>query len=349
MNNAKKIFSIFLLFFISILILNGCSLFPEEKVSEAPVLREPPAPRINVVKVERGYISEEVTGLARVAAKHEQSLYFAKGGRVKDVLVEYGDWVEKGQILARLEVGDLENELELARLDLEKMELELERMKFLHGTVVSDYDLKLKEIDYKKAKLKIERMESILHSSTIYAPFDGRITALSVRETAIAEEFAEVMVIADLSQLELQMNVTQRNISKIVPGLKAKVQIGQGRWLPAEVTRIPSPTAELAPGQPDLRVRLEIADFENILAESNISPEQILRYNALLSTSIIIQEKEDALLLPPSAIREYANRTFVLVKEGDYRREVDVKLGIKTDTKVEILAGLEEGQEIITR
>lgn len=39
----------------------------------------------------------------------------------------------------------------------------------------------------------------------------------------------------------------------------------------------------------------------------------------------------------------------MLVKEGDYRREVDVKLGIKTDTKVEILAGLEEGQEIITR
>ena len=74
-----------------------------------------------------------------------------------------------------------------------------------------------------------------------------------------------------------------------------------------------------------------------------------MRYNALLPTAIIIQEKEDALLLPPAAIREYGNRTFVLVKDGDYRREIDVKLGIQTDTKVEILEGLEEGQEIITR
>ncbi|MFI5359958.1 MAG: efflux RND transporter periplasmic adaptor subunit [Halanaerobiales bacterium] len=348
MNNAKKIFSIFLLFLIAVFFLAGCALFPEEKVSEAPVLKEPPAPRVNVVKVERGYISEEITGLARVAAKNEKSLYFTKSGRVKDVLVDYGDWVEEGQVLARLEVGDLENQLAMARLDLEKMELELERMKFLHGTLVSDYDLRLKEIDYEKAKLQIERLEDILHGSTIYAPFNGRITSLSIRETAMVDEFAEVMVIADPTELELQMNVTQRNLSKIVPGLKAKVQIGQGIWLPAEVTRVPSVSAELAPGQPDLRVRLEI-DFDQILAEGNIPPGQGLRYNALLPTAIIIQEKEDALLLPPAAIREYGNRTFVLVKDGDYRREIDVKLGIQTDTKVEILEGLEEGQEIITR
>ena len=348
MNNAKKIFSIFLLFLIAVFFLAGCALFPEEKVSEAPVLKEPPAPRVNVVKVERGYISEEITGLARVAAKNEKSLYFTKSGRVKDVLVDYGDWVEEGQVLARLEVGDLENQLAMARLDLEKMELELERMKFLHGTLVSDYDLRLKEIDYEKAKLQIERLEDILHGSTIYAPCNGRITSLSIRETAMVDEFAEVMVIADPTELELQMNVTQRNLSKIVPGLKAKVQIGQGIWLPAEVTRVPSVSAELAPGQPDLRVRLEI-DFDQILAEGNIPPGQGLRYNALLPTAIIIQEKEDALLLPPAAIREYGNRTFVLVKDGDYRREIDVKLGIQTDTKVEILEGLEEGQEIITR
>lgn len=235
MNNAKKIFSIFLLFLIAVFFLAGCALFPEEKVSEAPVLKEPPAPRVNVVKVERGYISEEITGLARVAAKNEKSLYFTKSGRVKDVLVDYGDWVEEGQVLARLEVGDLENQLAMARLDLEKMELELERMKFLHGTLVSDYDLRLKEIDYEKAKLQIERLEDILHGSTIYAPFNGRITSLSIRETAMVDEFAEVMVIADPAELELQMNVTQRNISKIVPGLKARVQLGQGAWLPAEV------------------------------------------------------------------------------------------------------------------
>jgi len=349
MNRLSKIFSIFSLFLIAAFFLAGCALFPEEKVSEAPVLKEPPAPRVNVVKVERGYISEEITGLARVAAKNERSLYFAKSGRVKDVLVDYGDWVVEGQILARLEVGDLENELALARLDLEKIELELERMKFLHGTLVSDYDLRLKEIDYEKEKLRIARLENILYSSTIYAPFNGRITSLSIRETGMVEEFAEVMVIADPAELELQMNVTQRNISKIVPGLKARVQLGQGAWLPAEVTRVPSPSAELAPGQPDLRVRLEIFDFEEILAESNLSPEQVLRYNALLPTAIIIQEKEDALLLPPAAIREYGSRTFVLVKEGDYRREIDVKLGIQTDTRVEILEGLEEGQEIITR
>ena len=88
------------------------------------------------------------------------------------------------------------------------------------------------------------------------------------------------------------MNVTLLNLrKKTVPGLKAKVQIGQGIWLPAEVTRVPSVSAELAPGQPDLRVRLEI-DFDQILAEGNIPPGQGLTECNCSPTAIIIQEQE---------------------------------------------------------
>ncbi|HLV09022.1 MAG TPA: hypothetical protein VKY40_02320, partial [Halanaerobiales bacterium] len=128
-----------------------------------------------------------------------------------------------------------------------------------------------------------------------------------------------------------------------------KVQLGSNYWAEAEVREVPSASAEIAPGQPDLRVRIDIINFNQLLKESNLSNDQLLRYNALLSTSVIIQEKENALLLPPSAIREYGNRTFVLLKDGDYRREVDVKTGIETRTSIEIIEGLEEGQQIITR
>ena len=63
-----------------------------------------------------------------------------------------------------------------------------------------------------------------------------------------------------------------------LPGLKASVQSGQGVWMrPAEVTRVPSPSAKLAPGSLIYGYALEISDFEEILAESNLSPEQILR------------------------------------------------------------------------
>src|SRR5690554_3015470 len=352
MNRTRGIGKTFFLILLTIpvmIFLSACSLFPEEEAAEAPVLREPPEPRINIVEVERGYIAEEIDGLSRVAARDEKFLYFEENGRVKDVFVSYGEWVEEGQILARLEVGDLEHELKLARLDLRKVKLQKERMEVLRGTSVSEYDYQLMEIDYEKVRLNIERLENLLSSSTLYAPFDGRVASLTIKETAMVEEFARVMTVADPSELELQMTVSQRNLSKIVPGLKAKVQLGSNYWAEAEVREVPSASAEIAPGQPDLRVRIDIINFNQLLKESNLSNDQLLRYNALLSTSVIIQEKENALLLPPSAIREYGNRTFVLLKDGDYRREVDVKTGIETRTSIEIIEGLEEGQQIITR
>jgi RND family efflux transporter MFP subunit len=331
------------------MILSSCSLFPEEKVEAPPVLLDPPAPRITVVEVEKGHIAEEISGLARVAAVNEKNLYFKREGRVTDIYVSYGEMVKKGQILARLEIGDIEHQLKLARLDLEKLELEKERMSFLLGTSVSEYDLRLKEIDYKKALLNIEKLEKIIADSTIYAPFDGKVTSLTMRETNMVSEYQQVMTIADLSELELQMNVAQRDLGKIVPGLKARVNMGGGQWYDAVVTEVSSPSAEIAPGQPDLRVHIEITGLNKILQENNLKNEDIYRFNALYQTTIIIQEKDDALLLPRSAIREYGDRTFVLVKDGDYRREVDVKTGIETQTRVEILEGLEEGQQVITR
>ncbi|MFP4661656.1 MAG: efflux RND transporter periplasmic adaptor subunit [Halanaerobiales bacterium] len=353
MINIKEKKSTFFIFIISIIIvvlISGCSLLPEERVDEAPVLKDPPEPRLSLLEVERGYIAEEITGLSRVAAVNEKSLYFENDGRVKEIFVDYGEWVEEDQPLARLEVGDLEYQLELARLDMRKIELEKERMSFLQGTSVSDYDLQLKEIDYEKVRLRFENLQKTLVASTIYAPFRGRVTSMSMQETNMVEEFARVMTVADPSELELQMTVSQRDINKIVPGLRARVQMGEeGNWLEAIVRKVPSPGAEIAPGQPDLRVHLDIIDFEKILEENNISREQMLKFNALLNTSIIIQEKENSLVLPRSAIREYGDRTFVLIKDGDFRKEVDIETGIETRTKIEIVEGLEEGQQVISR
>ena len=68
----------------------------------------------------------------------------------------------------------------------------------------------------------------------------------------------------------------------------------------------------------------------------------------LATVSIILQEKDDVLWLPPAAIRTYQGRDFVVVQNPDgTQQRVDVLLGIATDERVEIAAGLEEGQVII--
>jgi len=69
----------------------------------------------------------------------------------------------------------------------------------------------------------------------------------------------------------------------------------------------------------------------------------------LIRLTIILEERKEALWLPPAAIRNFEGRNFVVVQDGDAQRRQDVKLGVKNEDQVEILEGLEEGQTIVGR
>jgi multidrug efflux pump subunit AcrA (membrane-fusion protein) len=71
--------------------------------------------------------------------------------------------------------------------------------------------------------------------------------------------------------------------------------------------------------------------------------------NTRLSARVILEERLDTLAIPISALREFKDLTYVRVLEGDVRREVYVKTGIRTETQVEILEGLEEGMLVVGR
>ena len=62
---------------------------------------------------------------------------------------------------------------------------------------------------------------------------------------------------------------------------------------------------------------------------------------------IVITEKDDVLFLPPSAVRDFNGRKFVVVQDGAIQERVDVELGISGNGRLEIISGLEEGQTIL--
>ncbi|MNT81340.1 macrolide transporter subunit MacA [compost metagenome] len=78
-------------------------------------------------------------------------------------------------------------------------------------------------------------------------------------------------------------------------------------------------------------------------------PEQVSR-GTQLSVEIVVQKKENAVTIPPSALRTITGRNYVQVVDASgAKREVDVELGLQTSTSVEILKGLEPGQKVVGR
>ncbi len=321
------------------LVVSGCALLPVETIDAPPPLLEPPAPRIVTHQVTRGYIAQEVSGLSRVGAQQEESLFFTQRGRIADIFVKYDEWVDPGQPLARLEAGDLDHRYTLAKLDLERDRMRLERVQNLARTegFVNPFDLRMAEIDYERTRLGFERLEKQVEAITIYAPFRGQVTAINMRKAETVEEFRNVITIADPTQLELHMNIGAHQLRLIAPGQRAMIRLQTGLDVEAVVEIVPTSGTRFSI-QTDSTVILSLVD-------SDVT----LNFNSLLQTRVLIQERENALLLPRSAVREFQGRTFVRVIEGDTRREVDVETGIESQTHVEIIRGLEEGQQVIAR
>ena len=105
----------------------GCERLVEEIPTPTPI---PTPPESNRPKheVTTGSIVQEVRGLGRIASSQEQELYFKQGGRLFNILVQQGQTVEEGQILAELETGDLKHQVGQARIAVDLAQLRLEKL-----------------------------------------------------------------------------------------------------------------------------------------------------------------------------------------------------------------------------
>lgn len=319
------------------LVGSGCALLPEERVDIPPALLSPPEVRTVTYEVERGYITDELRTLGRVAAIRESTLYFRRSGRIKELLVQAGDTIEADQVLARLETGDLEHRLQLAEIDKKRADMEYDRHESLLGLEISPYELELKQLDKDKANLEVERLEAELESSTIRAPFGGKIVTVYARERDAVEAYKTVIKIADPVELEIQVSLPYgTDLNKLVRGQKVLVNVTGETWVDGYIHQISMGEEGVSSldNKPILQIRLD-------------DPEIPLEFDSLVRVTILLQEADNALLVPKAAVRNYMGRKFVRVLDGDARREVDVVVGIEGDTHVQILKGLDENQIVI--
>lgn len=323
-----------------ITLLTGCALLPPEEIDTVPTLITPPESRTVTYVAEVGTIAEELRTLGRVAPKREETLYFTQSGRVRAVNVSFGTPVKEGDVLVELDVERLKREVELASIDLQKLDLRLERLEFeAQFSPASKFDLELLRLDRLKAQLQLDDMKRQIEEATLRAPFDGVITSLHVAEGDQVQEYASVLTIADPSELELHVELSSEDdFRRVTPGQRARLEIDRSRQGWATITQVPTYTQRNATGaNRDRRVRLEI------------ETPGLLAMNQTVTTVITLQEKTDAVIVPNAAIREFMGRTYVRVLEGDARREIDVEIGIRTPTHTEILRGIEPGTVVIGR
>lgn len=324
--------------------LVGCGLLPREVESLPPPIEPPQKSVKEVYEVRRGAVAERVPLRAMVAPANEATLFFKQGGRLRRLHVRAGDTVEEGQLLAELETGDLETSIQLAEINLEKLQVRLsqaqEKAQFKGGP--DEHDLAILELDRKAAELNLDLLRRRLSESRLVAPFGGDITSATGFPGDNIQGFQPLVTVSDPTVLEIRAEVDDVTLSKLSAGQRVQItfpDIGE-QVLEGTLVQIPDPFRDPPPPQGRGRiVKFSLAD----------SPPQPLRQGMTGRAHVVLQAKPDVLVLPNSAIRSYAGRTYVLIMDGTSRREVDIAVGIVGETETEIVKGLKEGQQVIGR
>ena len=171
----------------------------------------------------------------------------------------------------------------------------------------------------------------------VVAPQDGIITVLNIREGMFVQPNTTIMSLADLSSVWLQAEIFESQAEWVATGQAAEARLD---YLPGEVFtgQVDYVYPVLDPKTRTLRVRLL---FEN--------PGERLKPNMYARVSIFGKLHPNALSIPREALIRAPDRDRVVVALGDGKfRVFEVMTGMDSGEFVEILAGIEEGDEVVT-
>ena len=308
----RKVFRVVL-----ILVLCGVSAFLLINALKSDVT---PALENQVVTMQRGNLIIDIAASGNLALSLTEDIAFEIEGTVEEILVEEGESIEEGQVLARLDTSEWEKELKTLELDLLQAELALDKAEeqtssSITGDVVARESTDPKEIDIKELQVELAEArlaEALDASPEIIAPLDGFITKVNVEGGDEVKKGTVAVVIADPNRFEADIMVSEMDISQVEVGGAATVQVDamQEMSLPAMVTRI-SPTATIQSGVVNYKVKVEIESLEVVMEErqqampdisSGEIPEQLKQ--AIEEGNITQEQVEEMMEQMPAMVSE---------------------------------------------
>jgi len=298
---------------------------------------ETPAIPVEVATGTRGDIYSTYSGTAPIEAFEYAEVIAKVGGEIREILVEEGDSVVAGQILARLDGDRLRLELAQSDATLQKLKRDFQR----------NIDLKEKGListgDFEKIQYETKAFEAShnlamleLSYTEIRAPINGVISERFVKMGNTIDVNSPAFQVTSLEPLVSFLHVPEREYRRLIAGQTAKLEIDalQGTTFTGTVARI-SPTVDPQTGT--FKITIEVTD-----------PSRRLKPGMFGRISIVSDMHADVLQIPRSAIIEEAGASILFVVEDDAANKRSIQTGYIEGGQVEVLEGLTDDEIFVT-
>ncbi len=303
-------------------------------VPDEAVIPVPEGAETVVIRTET--IRPVVQAVGTVASEELVHLSARIPAYVSEVLVTAGDRVKTGDVLVRLDDRDLRQQLAAAEADLRRAEAELRRTRELFKTeAATQRDLDAAEAAYEGAKARLEGIQVSLSYAAIRAPVDGVVVDRRVEAGDLASPGTVLLAVYDPNRMRLESPVPVRLIGRLKPGAEFSVELER----PAGITRgvVSEIVAEVDPRSRTQLVKVSLPDVGG-----RVLPGTFGRL-------LIPGDERSAILVPEEAVYRVGQLAMVqAVVDGRLVRRA-ICLGTSRGGRIEVLAGLDDGDEILLR
>ena len=316
-------------------------------------------PTVAVSKVTRQDIFKQVTIPAEFRPYEEAMLNAKVSGYVSKMKVDFGDTVKAGQLMATLEVPELQDQLDNALATEAKTEADYTNANLIytrlvsvnrdHPGLVAQQDLDTAEANdhataaaIAAAKADVEKYQTLVGYTNITAPFDGVVTwryadpgALIQAGTSSDSQSLPLVRVSDNYLLRLDFPVSVEYVKDIRVGDVVEVRnesLG-GKMFTGKITRFTDKVDE---------------DTRTMMVEIQVPNPDLKMIPGMYATVVLKVEKHaDALVVPTQAVSPGKTARVLVVNHDHQIEERDITLGVESPDEYEVLSGLNEGDLVV--
>ena len=286
-----------------------------------------------------------------VTARMQATVSSKITGKVLEVFIEEGMFVEKGQILAQLDDSSVQAELNFAKTQLKEAQRVFNRTSELRkDNLASQASLDAAESQVDGLKARLDISKQIVADMQIRAPFSGVVINKAAQPGEMISPVSAgggftrtgIGTIVDMNSLEVEVDVNESYINRVKPGQPAITNLNAyPNWdISSEVIAI-IPTADR--NKATVKVRIGLLE-----KDARVLPDMGAKVSFLKDQIIEAPEKLEGVMIPSSSLIKEGNLSYVFVIKNGLITKTKVTVGSLSSNFSRISNGIEVGDNVVT-
>lgn len=292
---------------------------------------------VSVSKAFLGSTGDKFILPAVTEAENEVDVVVNSQGKLTNLNIRLGSTVSKGQILGTVDSKMKELNLRATSLSEEKLKKDYERYNDLYkGNAATEVNVNDVKYNYENTKIQLDQIKQQIADANIIAPISGTIVRKNLEEGEFVNPGTVIATVVNVSQLKAQVLVSEKDVYKLKPGANVTVtcEIYPGKTFKGTIRYI-SPKGDESHNYP----------VEVTLVNDSKSP---IKAGTFIRVAFGVSGTTTTLQIPKVALVEGLKNPYVFTLSGNKAVSKKLVLGREIGENVEVLSGLEEGEEIIT-